>query len=146
MKISAPEKSYWIWPGDRTPEWGLQAPRRWPWWYGAARLLSQAPSSRPLMQAHMHSCKHGSFVLLPPGTPSFWISTVIASDGAGGGGRRRGDHGQQGWGEKSLDGGRDATVPFSLSRAADPDSFYPQRKVLSGLALLRILYTFWKRI
>lgn len=49
-------------------------------------------------------------------------------------------------GEKSLDGGRDATVPFSLGRAADPDSFYPQRKVLSGLALLSILYTFWKMI
>lgn len=49
--------------------------------------------------------------------------------------------------EKSLDGGGDASiVPFSLSRAADPDSFYPLRKVLSGLELLRILYAPWKRI
>lgn len=33
---------------------------------------------------------------------------------------------------RSLDEGRGATVCFSLSRAADPVSFYPQREALSG--------------
>ena len=37
------------------------------------------------MYALVHTGTHGGFVWLPPVTPSFWINTIVASGGTGGG-------------------------------------------------------------